>query len=60
MNSQSREGNYQNPMERLSDRYNTTTSRSQYDPQRQGADQYKSRRSSGGKDYDYRPEGYRP
>lgn len=59
MNSQSRDRNYQDPMEGLSDRYNTTTRRSQYDPQRQGADQYKSRRS-GGKDYDYRPEGYRP
>lgn len=59
MYSQSRERNYQDPMERLSDRYNTTTARSQYDPQRQGADQYQSRRS-GGKDYDYRPDGYRP
>jgi hypothetical protein len=59
MYSQSREGNYQDPIERLSDRYNTTTSRGQYDPQRQGADQYQSRRS-GGNDYDYRPDGYRP
>ncbi|HSF11112.1 MAG TPA: hypothetical protein VLA60_16995 [Nitrospirales bacterium] len=59
MYSQSRERNYRDPMERLSDRYDTTTSRRQYDPQRQGADQYQSRRS-GGKDYDYRPDGYRP
>lgn len=59
MYSQSRERNYQDPMERLSDRYNTTTSRRQYDPQREGADQYQSRRS-GGKNYDYRPDEYRP
>lgn len=59
MYSQSRERNYQDPMDRSSDRYNTTTSRRQYDPQRRGADQYQSRRS-GGKDYDYRPDGYRP
>jgi hypothetical protein len=59
MYSQSRERNYQDSKDRSSDRYNTTTSRRQYDPQRQGADQYQSRRSSG-KDYDYRPDGYRP
>ena len=59
MYSQSRERNYQDPMERLSDRYNTTTSRRQYDPQREGTDQYQSRRS-GGNDYDFRPDGYRP
>ncbi|GJL58298.1 MAG: hypothetical protein NPIRA03_11550 [Nitrospirales bacterium] len=40
-------------------KYNTTTARRQYDPQRRGADQYQSRRS-GGKDYDYRPDRYRP
>lgn len=59
MYSQGRERNYRDPVENLSDQYNTTTPRSQYDPQRQGADQYQSRRS-GGKDYDYRPDGYRP
>jgi hypothetical protein len=59
MYSQGRERNYNDPIDQLSDRYNTTTSRSQYDSQRQGADQYQSRRS-GIKDYDDRPEGYRP
>lgn len=59
MHSQSRERNYQDSRDRSSDRYNTTTSRRHYDPQRQGADQYQSRHS-GGKDYDYRPDGYRP
>lgn len=59
INSQGRERNYRSPMEQLSDRYNTTAPRSDYDSQRQGYDQHQSRRSSGS-DYDYRPDGYRP
>ncbi|WP_342347869.1 hypothetical protein [uncultured Nitrospira sp.] len=59
MYSQSREGNYKDPMEQLSDRYNTTAPRSDYDSQRQNDDQYQSR-GSNKKDYDDRPEGYRP
>lgn len=59
MNSQSRERNYQAPMERLSDRYNTTAPRSDYDSQRQGDNRDQSSRSRGS-DYDYRPDGYRP
>jgi hypothetical protein len=57
MYSQSRERNYYDAGDG-SDRYQTTTPRSQYDPQRQGAD--RQSRRSGMKDYDYRPEGYRP
>ncbi|WP_447962926.1 hypothetical protein [Nitrospira sp. Ecomares 2.1] len=58
MYSQNREGNYRD-MEQLSDRYNTTAPRRDYDSQRQNDDQYQSRRSNM-KEYDDRPEGYRP
>ena len=57
MYSQSRERNYYDAGDG-SDRYQTTTPRSQYYSQGQGAD--RQSRRSGIKDYDYRPEGYRP
>lgn len=58
IHSQGRQRYDENSRDR-SDRYQTTTRRSKYDPQREGADRYQSRRS-GGSNYDYRPEQYRP
>ncbi|MDR4493513.1 MAG: hypothetical protein R3B74_03655 [Nitrospirales bacterium] len=59
MYSQSRERNYNDTFRDIPNQYDTTTRRSQYDPQRERADQYQSRRSSM-RDYDYRPDQYRP